>query len=130
MKLSVLDELLEESFLPSLGKGFPAAQKYVSKVAELEKEIKGCLDRQKKRKSSNNFYPPIGICSTRNKTTVSKSACASGFSSASKCSACGGIFRRRLNKKTSLFRERPFSCQPPIDYSSAKYLIVLTIWLV
>ena len=47
MKLSVLDELLEESFLPSLERASPAAQKYVSKVAELEKEIKGCLDDEK-----------------------------------------------------------------------------------
>ena len=50
MKLSVLDELLEESFLPSLERASPAAQKYVSKVAELEKEIKGCLDDEKKKK--------------------------------------------------------------------------------
>ena len=50
MKLSVLDELLEESFLPSLERASAAAQKYVSKVAELEKEIKGCLDDEKKKK--------------------------------------------------------------------------------
>ena len=50
MKLSVLDELLQENFYSRLENLSPAAKKYAGRASELEKEIKDCLDDEKKKK--------------------------------------------------------------------------------
>ena len=50
MKLSVLDELLQENFYSRLENLSPSAKKYAGRASELEKEIKGCLDDEKKKK--------------------------------------------------------------------------------
>ena len=50
MKLSVLDELLQENVYSRLENLSPSAKKYAGRASELEKEIKGCLDDEKKKK--------------------------------------------------------------------------------
>lgn len=107
MKLSVLDELLEESFLPSLERASPAAQKYVSKVAELEKEIKGCLDDEKKKKLEQLLSAHWDLFDAEQNDRF-KSACASGFSSASKCSACRRNFPTTIKQKDLSFSREAF----------------------
>lgn len=129
MKLSVLDELLEESFLPSLERASPPP-KVRKQGRGIGKGNKRLSRRRKKEKARTTFIRPLGSVRRGTKRPFQNRRALRDSPLLRSVRHAGGIFRRRLNKKTSLFRERPFSCQPPTDYSSAKYLIVLTIWLV